>query len=106
MNQEQVLFHAQAYIPTQPAQAIEEARISLAHEDPGRPESSFPPPRQGAQAGLSKTRFPRIGIVVPVWERTVLFAFPSEVTQGIRVTARASVPGESKQRVKPRARKT
>jgi len=41
-----------------------------------------------------------------VWERTVLFAFPSEVTQGIRVTASASVPGESNQRVEPRARKT
>lgn len=53
-------FHAEAYIPTQPAQAIEEARISLAHEDPGRPEGSFPPPRQGAQAGLCKARIPRI----------------------------------------------
>jgi hypothetical protein len=38
-------FHAQAYIPTQPAQAIEKARISLAHEDPRRPKSSFSPPR-------------------------------------------------------------
>ena len=53
-------FHAQAYIPTQPAQAIQEARISHAHEDPGRPEGSIPPPRQGAQAGLGETRFPRV----------------------------------------------
>ncbi len=51
------IFHAQAYIPTQPAQAIEEARLSRAHEDPGRPESSVAPPRQGAQAGLGEARF-------------------------------------------------
>ena len=53
-------FHAQAYIPTQPAQAIKDSRISHAHEDPGRQEGHFPPARQGAQAGLGKTRFPRI----------------------------------------------
>jgi hypothetical protein len=53
-------FHAQAYIPTQPAQAIEDPWISQAHEDPGRQESYFPPARQGAQTGLGKTRFPRI----------------------------------------------
>jgi len=53
-------YFAQAYIPTQPAQAIEGARISQAHEDPGRQESNFPPARQGAQAGLGETRFPRI----------------------------------------------
>src|ERR1035438_7284680 len=41
-------FHAQAYIPTQPAQAIEEARLSHAHEDPRRSEGSSTPPRQGA----------------------------------------------------------
>src|SRR5215467_10721647 len=50
-------FHAQAYIPTQPAQAKQEARVSHAHEDPRRPESTVPPPRQGAQAGLSEARF-------------------------------------------------
>jgi hypothetical protein len=54
-------FHAQAYIPTQPAQAVQEARIPHAHEDPGRPKSSISPPRQGAQAGLCETRLPRIG---------------------------------------------
>ena len=53
-------FHAQAYIPTQPAQAIEDTRISHAHEDPGRQEGNFPPARQGAQTGLGETRFPRI----------------------------------------------
>ena len=53
-------YFAQAYIPTQPAQAIEGTRISHAHEDPGRQESNFPPSRQGAQAGLGETRFPRI----------------------------------------------
>ena len=41
-------FHAQTYIPTQPAQAVQEAWIPHAHEDPGRPESSFPPSREGA----------------------------------------------------------
>ena len=41
-------FHAQAYIPTQPAQAIEDTRISHAHEDPGRQEGNFPPARQRA----------------------------------------------------------
>ena len=56
-------FHAQTYIPTQPAQAIEEARLSHAHEDPGRPEGASAPPRQGAQAGLGETRFPRVGLV-------------------------------------------
>src|SRR5579871_6010693 len=55
-NQEQLTFHAQAYIPTQPAQAIQEARISHAHEDPGRPEGSCPPPRQGAQARAEERR--------------------------------------------------
>ncbi len=59
-SQEQRTFHAEAYIPTQPAQAIQEARISHAHEDPGRPEGFIPPPRQGAQAGLSEAWFPRI----------------------------------------------
>jgi hypothetical protein len=53
-------YFAQAYIPTQPAQAIEDTRISRAHEDPGRQESYFPPARQGAKAGLGETRFPRI----------------------------------------------
>src|ERR1700736_5879415 len=53
-------YFAQAYIPTQPAQAIEDTRISRAHEDPGRQGSYFPPARQGAQAGLGETRFPRI----------------------------------------------
>src|SRR5579864_3501360 len=68
------IFHAQAYIPTQPAQAIQEARISHAHEDPGRPEGAFPPPRQGAQAGLGETRFPRI---VPYVSRILSVRVPA-----------------------------
>ena len=91
-------FHAQAYIPTQPAQAIEKARISLAHEDPRRPKSSFSPPRQGAQAGLCETRFPSIE------GRALLSANPSSHTQKLRVTGTAGVPGESKQSVEPRRR--
>jgi hypothetical protein len=51
------IFHAQTHVPTESAQAIEEARVSHAHEDSGRPESTFPPPRQGAQAGLRQTWF-------------------------------------------------
>jgi len=91
-------FHAQAYIPTQPAQAIEKARISLAHEDPRRPKSSFSPPRQGAQAGLCETRFPSIE------GRALLSANPSSHTPKLRVTGTAGVPGESKQSVEPRRR--
>jgi ribonuclease P protein component len=58
-------FHAQAYIPAQPAQAKQNTRLSHAHEDPGRPEGSFPPPRQGAQAGRRQARLPRVASLVP-----------------------------------------
>jgi len=42
------IFHAQAYIPTQPAQAKQEAWLSHAHEDPGRQKGDFPPRAKGA----------------------------------------------------------
>ena len=96
-------FNAEANFPTQPAQAIEEARISLAHEDPGRPKGSFPPPRQGAQAGLCKARIPRISSREQ-FPRTLQPAFRESYE--IRVTATLSVPGESNQRVEPRGRKS
>src|SRR6202140_4326396 len=60
------IFHAQAYIPTQPAQAKQEAWLSHAHEDPGWPEGNFPPPRQRAQAGLREARLPRVVSLVPL----------------------------------------
>jgi ribonuclease P protein component len=60
------IFHAQAYIPTQPAQAKQEAWLSHAHEDPGRPEGNFPPPRQRAQAGLRQTGLSRVAFSVPL----------------------------------------
>jgi ribonuclease P protein component len=58
-------LHAQAYIPAQPAEAKQKTRFSHTHEDPGRPESSFPPPRQGAQTGFRKARFSRVAFLVP-----------------------------------------
>jgi ribonuclease P protein component len=60
------IFHAQAYIPTQPAQAKQEAWISHAHEDPGRPEGDFPPPRQGTEAGFREARLSRVAFLVPL----------------------------------------
>jgi ribonuclease P protein component len=60
------IFHAQAYIPTQPAQAKQEAWISRAHEDPGRQKGNFPPPRQRAEAGLREARLPRVAFLVPL----------------------------------------
>jgi ribonuclease P protein component len=60
------IFHAQAYIPTQPAQAKQEAWFSHAHEDPGRQKGDFPPPRQRAEAGFREARLPRIAFLVPL----------------------------------------
>jgi ribonuclease P protein component len=60
------IFHAQAYIPTQPAQAKQEAWFSHAHEDPGRQKGDFPPPRQGTETGLRETRLPRVAFLVPL----------------------------------------
>jgi ribonuclease P protein component len=60
------IFHAQAYIPTQPAQAKQEAWFSHAHEDSGRQKGDFPPPRQGAEAGFRKARLPRVAFLVPL----------------------------------------
>ena len=55
-----VIFHAQAYIPTEPAQASQETWISHAHEDPGRQEGDIPSPRQGTEAGIGKARISRV----------------------------------------------
>jgi len=114
-------FHAQAYIPTQPAQAIESSRISQAHEDPGRQEGNFPPARQGAQTGLGKTRIPRIvqwrgrerprtqpidGSLINDPPIGLCRDRPQSSGSGeleFRVTVTASVPGESKRDVVRRA---
>lgn len=60
------IFHAQAYIPTEPAQAKQEAWISHAHENPGRQKGDFPPPRQGTEACIREARIPRIALPVPL----------------------------------------
>src|SRR5882762_7339431 len=52
------IFHAQAHIPAQPSSPLEDARISNADEDQGRPRGDFAPARQGPQAGVSEARLP------------------------------------------------
>ncbi len=47
-----VIFHAQAHIPAQPSSPLEDARISYADEDQGRPRGDFAAARQGPQAGV------------------------------------------------------
>jgi len=71
------IFHAQAYIPTQPAQAKQEAWLSHAHEDPGRPKGDFPPPRQGTEAGFRETWLPRVAFPVPLTSTVETFSRPS-----------------------------
>ena len=70
------IFHAQAYIPTQPAQASQEAWFSHAHEDPGRQKGDFPPPRQGTEAGFRKTWLPRVAFLVPLTSTVETFSRP------------------------------
>jgi hypothetical protein len=52
------IFHAQAHIPAQPSSPLEDARISYADEDQGRPRRDFAQARQGPQAGVGEARFP------------------------------------------------
>jgi hypothetical protein len=54
------IFDAETYISTQPAQALEEARVPDSHEDQERGRSAVAPPGQRAQARISKAGFPRI----------------------------------------------
>src|SRR5271157_2336524 len=54
------IFDAETYISTQPAQALEEARVPDPHEDEERGRSAVAPPGQGAQARLGETGFPRV----------------------------------------------
>ena len=72
------IFHAQAYIPTQPAQAKQEARLSHAYEDPGRPEGDFPPPRQRTEAGLGEAWLPRVAFPVPHTATVETFSSPPD----------------------------
>jgi len=59
-NQEQGIFDAETYISTQPAQALEEARVPDSHEDEERGCSAVAPPGQRTQARLGETGFPRV----------------------------------------------
>ena len=54
------IFDAETYISTQPAQALEEARVPDSHEDEERGRSAVAPPGQGTQARLGETGFPRV----------------------------------------------
>src|SRR5208337_1455559 len=54
------IFDAETYISTQPAQALEEARVPDSHEDEKRGRSAVAPPGQGTQARLGETGFPRV----------------------------------------------
>jgi hypothetical protein len=52
------IFHAQAHIPAQPSSPLEDARISYADEDQGRPSGNFATARQGPQARVGEARLP------------------------------------------------
>ena len=54
------IFDAETYISTQPAQALEKARVPDSHEDQERGQGAVASPGQGTQARLRKTGFPRI----------------------------------------------
>ena len=54
------IFDAETYISTQPAQALEEARLPDSHEDQKRGRGPVAPPGQGAQARLGEAGFPRV----------------------------------------------
>ena len=55
-----MIFDAETYISTQPAQALEEARLPDSHEDQKRGRSPVAPPGQGTQARLGEAGFPRV----------------------------------------------
>jgi hypothetical protein len=55
------IFHAETYISTQPAQALEEARVPDSDEDQEWSQGAVTPPGQGTQARLGKAGFPRVG---------------------------------------------
>jgi hypothetical protein len=54
------IFDAETYISTQPAQALEEARVPDSHEDEERGRSAIAPASQRAQTRISETGFPRV----------------------------------------------
>jgi ribonuclease P protein component len=59
------IFNAETHISTQPAQALEEARVPDSHEDQERGRSAVAPPGEGTQARLGETGFPRVVDVPP-----------------------------------------
>src|SRR5208282_1453418 len=54
------IFDAETYISTQPAQALEEARVPDSHEDQERSRRALPPAGQGTQARIREAGFPRL----------------------------------------------
>ena len=54
------IFHAQTYISTQPAQALEKARVPDSDEDEERSQGAVAAPGQGTQARLGEAGFPRV----------------------------------------------
>jgi len=50
--------NAEAHIPTQPSSPVQDARVSVSHEDQERTGGDFPPSRQGTQARLGKAGLP------------------------------------------------
>src|SRR5215469_5986577 len=54
------IFHAETYISTQPAQALEKARVPDSDEDQERSSSAVASPGQGTQTRLGETGFPRV----------------------------------------------
>jgi ribonuclease P protein component len=59
-NQGAGIFHAETYIFTQPAEALESTRVPHPHEDQERSRGVVASPGQGTQARRRKTGFPRV----------------------------------------------
>jgi ribonuclease P protein component len=73
------IFDAETYISTEPAQALEEARVPDSHEDQERGRSAVAPPGQGTQARLGETGFPRV-VILPRTEKGRHFVQDFEVS--------------------------
>ena len=53
-------FHAEAYVPTEPAPPLKDARVSQPDEDQERARGTGASARQGTQAGLGQTGLPGV----------------------------------------------
>src|SRR5258708_16114906 len=56
--------HAQTYFSAEPSAPFQDARFSHENENQERPGGLVAPPRQRAEARLSKARFPRLNLSV------------------------------------------